>query len=325
MIKAQHLSRSFGPIRAVQDVSFEVQGPAVVGMLGPNGAGKTTTIRMMAGYLRPSRGSVLVHGLDVARRPLEVRRRLGYLPESTPLYGELTVRELLRFWTRIHRVPRSRRRAAVDQAIERCGLSDVRRRIVRQLSKGYRQRVGLAAAIVHEPPIIILDEPTVGLDPSQIRDVRALIRQLGEERTVFLSTHILPEVEMVCDQAIVIAAGRVRAQGALADLMAQKGSRAYRVEADRDVEAVLAGVEGVKQVRTAGRETPWLRFDVEAESVERDLREPIARAVARAGATARELVRQAVSLEELYIRITAEAALSSDPEDQAAGKGGKAA
>src|SRR5262245_7221590 len=213
MIEATNLSKRYGDIIPVDGVSFSVERGEVVGFLGPNGAGKTTTMRMLTGFLPPTDGTARICGHDIFEEPLEARRAIGYLPETPPLYPEMTVSSYVDYVARIKDVPRRERRVKVERALERCGLAEVARRVIGTLSKGYRQRVGLAQAIVHEPPVLILDEPTIGLDPIQIGEIRALIAALaggdGDARhTVILSTHILPEVEAICRRVVMINAGR---------------------------------------------------------------------------------------------------------------------
>jgi ABC-2 type transport system ATP-binding protein len=221
VIHVSHLTKYYGDYAAVSDVSFDVPKGQVVGFLGPNGAGKTTTMRILAGYLTATSGRATIAGLDVFWQPVEVRRQIGYMPENCPLYPEMRVAEYLAFRGGIKGLhgPACRRR--VDYVLRRCWLSDVRRQLIGTLSKGYRQRVGLADVLLHSPRVLILDEPTAGLDPGQIRETRKLIRELGQEHTILLSTHILPEVEMTCDQAIIINRGRVAAAGRLDDLRTQ--------------------------------------------------------------------------------------------------------
>ena len=223
MIEATNLSKRYGDIIAVDGVSFSVERGEVVGFLGPNGAGKTTTMRMLTGFLPPTDGSARICGHDIFTEPLEARRSIGYLPESPPLYPEMTVHSYVDYVARIKDVPRRERRTKVDRALERCGLAEVSRRVIGTLSKGFRQRVGLAQAIVHEPPVLILDEPTIGLDPIQIGEIRSLIAGLaggdGEARhTVILSTHILPEVEAICRRVVMINSGRKTVDAPLAEL-----------------------------------------------------------------------------------------------------------
>jgi ABC-2 type transport system ATP-binding protein len=218
MISVRNLTKFYGDYAAVRDVSFDVPRGAVVGFLGPNGAGKSTTMRILAGYLAATSGQATIDGLDVFWRPVDVRRRIGYMAESSPLYGEMRVGEYLTFRSGIRGLHGRACRRQVDYVLGRCWLKEVRRQLIGTLSKGYRQRVGLADALLHNPPVLILDEPTAGLDPSQIRETRTLIRELGLAHTVLLSTHILSEVEMTCDQAIIINRGRVAAAGTLQEL-----------------------------------------------------------------------------------------------------------
>jgi ABC-2 type transport system ATP-binding protein len=213
MIEVQSLTKKYGPVEAVKGVSFSVGGDQVLGFLGPNGAGKTTIMKILTGYHYPTAGTAKIDGIPVEEDPVEVKKRIGYLPESVPLYGDLTVTEYLDFIARFHLVGTEGRKRAVDESIAACGLGEVRYKRIETLSKGYRQRTGLAQAILHDPPILILDEPTTGLDPNQIIEIRALIRELGRRKTVILSTHILQEVEAVCSQVLIINAGSIAAQG----------------------------------------------------------------------------------------------------------------
>lgn len=217
-VSAKDLSRSYGSRCAVDNVSFELRQGEVLGLLGPNGAGKTTTLQMLAGCLAPSTGAVEICGIDLLERPREAKALLGYLPEHPPLYRELTVDEYLHLAARLHRVPKHEIADAVSKTKQRCGLSEVGKRLVGSLSKGYQQRVGIAQAIVHKPRVVILDEPTVGLDPIQIREIRSLIRELGGEHSVILSTHILPEVESVCDRIQIMNQGKLVFGGDFAEL-----------------------------------------------------------------------------------------------------------
>jgi len=224
VIEARSLSKRYGDVKAVDAVTFSIGKGEVVGFLGPNGAGKTTTMRMLTGFLPPTDGTAVIAGHDIFEDPLAARRCVGYLPETLPLYPEMTVQSYLAYVARIKDVPRKQRRDAIQRAIERCGLKGTERRVIGTLSKGFRQRVGLAQAIVHEPPVLILDEPTVGLDPLQIREIRALIAQLAapaqgeQQHTVILSTHILAEVEAICRRVILISSGRKVVDAPLAEL-----------------------------------------------------------------------------------------------------------
>jgi ABC-2 type transport system ATP-binding protein len=222
MIEVQGISKSYGDYIAVSNVTFSAKQGDVVGFLGPNGAGKTTTIRMLATYLPPSGGTAKLAGYDVVTQSDDVRRSIGYLPENPPLYGDMTVEEYLKFVGQIKGVPSKKLRARVDEVLGRCFIGDVRHKLCQHLSRGYRQRVGLAQAIIHDPKVIILDEPTSGLDPKQIIEIRQLIKSLGESHTVILSTHILPEVSMVCSKVVIISKGRVVVESDLASLSRDK-------------------------------------------------------------------------------------------------------
>jgi ABC-2 type transport system ATP-binding protein len=213
MIEVQGLSKRYGPVEAVRDISFSVGKDQVLGFLGPNGAGKTTVMKILTGYHFPSGGKALVDGISVEDNPEETKKRIGYLPESVPLYGDLSPEEYLGFIAEARLIPRAERKKRLEEALEACGLPQVRHKRIERLSKGYKQRVGLAQAIIHDPPILILDEPTSGLDPNQIIEIRGLIKELGKRKTVILSTHILQEVEAVCSEVLIINEGRIAAQG----------------------------------------------------------------------------------------------------------------
>jgi ABC-2 type transport system ATP-binding protein len=212
-IEVQNLSKQYGNVKAVTDVSFSVGDQQVLGFLGPNGAGKTTIMKILTGFHYPSSGTAFVDGIPVEEQPLEIKKRIGYLPENVPLYGDLTVDEYLNFAAQARFIPKHEREAAINASLEACGLVNYRSRNIETLSKGYRQRAGLAQAILHDPPILILDEPTTGLDPNQIIEIRSLIKELGKRKTVILSTHILQEVEAICTQVLIINDGRIAAQG----------------------------------------------------------------------------------------------------------------
>jgi len=262
MIEAQGLSKRYGDFVAVDGVSFRVGSGEVVGFLGPNGAGKTTTMRMLTGFLPPTDGTAKIAGHDVFGEAQAARRAVGYLPETPPLYPEMDVQGYLKYVATIQDVPRSRRAGAIEQALERCGLGEVRRRLIGALSKGYRQRVGLAGAIVHTPPVLILDEPTVGLDPIQIQEIRALIQELGgaNEHAVILSTHILAEVEAICDRVILIHRGRKVEDAPLAELTAggRKLEELFARETSRDVVGPAAGTAAADEPAspTGGEASP---------------------------------------------------------------------
>ncbi len=313
MIEASHLSKSYGPVHAVSDVSFRVDRGEVVGFLGPNGAGKSTTLRMLAGFLGPSAGVVRIAGHDLAEDPLRARASLGYMPETAPLYPEMRVREYLAFRAELKRVPRRARREAVARALAETSIADVEDVVIGHLSKGYRQRVGLADALVGAPPILILDEPTAGLDPNQIRDVRALIRRLGKDHTVLVSTHILSEVEATCDRALVIARGRLVAQGSIDEIRSRhSGGRrtaGARVTVRGEEAAALAaasGVAGVVRVTAEAGEGELATLAIELERTADAGRaiEAVVSALVAAGVGVREVVPRADSLEQVFSELT---------------------
>jgi len=240
MIEVNHLTKRYGDLTAVSDVSFSVAPGQIVGFLGPNGAGKTTTMRIITSFLPATAGSVKVAGYDIFEDSFEVRKRIGYLPEHPPLYTDMTVTSYLRFVARIKGVPRNEVAAALERAVERCGLTEVAHRVTGFLSKGFRQRLGLAQAIIHNPAVLVLDEPTIGLDPKQIIDIRTLIKELGGEHTVVLSTHILPEVSQVCDKVVIINMGRIVVEESLADLTRERSLEEVFLQAIAREEEVTA-------------------------------------------------------------------------------------
>ncbi len=309
MIEAQGLTRRYGEFTAVEGISFSVPGGEILGMLGPNGAGKTTTIRMITGFLPPSSGRVRVNGHDLFTEPSKARREIGYLPETVALYGEMRVHEYLAYRARLEGMSRAEARAAIPETVERCLLEDVEHQIVGTLSKGYRQRVGLAAAILHSPGVLVLDEPTVGLDPKQIIAIRELIRELGRKRTLLISTHILPEVEQLCNRVVIIDRGRLVAEGTPQELREQsQGNARLQItvkDAAGDVADVLGEVPGVESVTANGQgpEAAETRFRVEC-SVGADLREAVFRAAVERGWVLLELAEEKASLEDVFVRLT---------------------
>lgn len=222
MIEVRNLVKEYGEYAAVKNISFTVQKGEILGFLGPNGAGKTTTMRMLTGALPPTSGTVILSGFDVLENPLEVKKRIGYLPETPPLYMDLTVESYLKFVAKIKGVESRIQKERVEWSMEKCGLKEVRSRLIANLSKGFKQRVGLAQAIINKPDVLVLDEPTVGLDPKQIRDIRSMIQELSKEHTIILSTHILPEVSMICDRATIIQGGKIVKEGTIAELTKEK-------------------------------------------------------------------------------------------------------
>lgn len=222
MIDVRNLVKEYGEHVAVKNISFRVEKGEILGFLGPNGAGKTTTMRMITGALPPTSGTVVLSGFDVLENHLEVKKRIGYLPETPPLYMDLSVESFLKFVAKIKGVEKNLQTEHREWAMEKCGLKDVRSRLIANLSKGYKQRVGLAQAIINKPDVLVLDEPTVGLDPNQIREIRSMIQELSKEHTIILSTHILPEVTMICDRAVIIQGGKIVKEGTIADLTREK-------------------------------------------------------------------------------------------------------
>ncbi|MDZ4755013.1 MAG: ABC transporter ATP-binding protein [Phycisphaerae bacterium] len=304
LIDARGISKRFGAVIAVQSLSFAVPDRCVCGLLGPNAAGKSTTIRMLAGLLTPDEGELFVAGVDARRRGDEARRRTGYLPESAPVHPELRTREFLQFRAQLAGLYGKGARDAIDRSVAACQLAPVYGRLVGALSKGFRQRVGVAAAILGNPRLVILDEPSVGLDPNQLLEFRTLIRSLGRERTVLISSHILAEIDAVCDRAVLINGGRLVAEGTMEALRSGGGDR-YVIEvkgaAARDVLAGVAGLGGLRDERGADG---WTCFT--AESLDAfDRREAIATALHDGGCLVRELRRERSSLEALFVRATA--------------------
>jgi ABC-2 type transport system ATP-binding protein len=318
VIELRELRKSYGGVEAVHGVSFSAETGSVLGLLGPNGAGKTTIMKVLTGYHFPSSGKAVVDGLDVEEDPIAVKSRVGYLPESVPLYQDLTVAEYLDFIGDARSLDRPARARAVERAIGACGLEGVYRKKVEELSKGYRQRLGLAQAILHDPPILILDEPTTGLDPNQIIEIRELIKSLGESKTVILSTHILQEVEAICSNVIILNEGRVAAQGAPSEIgKALKGEerirlrlKAARGAAEGFDRKSLSGIPGLRSVASFQAESGSV-FAAEismppADSEAAEVGETIFDWAVSAGLKVLELERRRLSLEEIFVKLTSE-------------------
>ena len=312
MIEVQGLTKFYGERPAIQDVTFSVPKGQVLGFLGPNGAGKSTTMRILTGFLGMSAGTASVDGFDVFTHSLEARRRIGYLPETNPLYNEMRVTGFLELMCKLRGVPPSKRRARVEHAIDACGLEDRRREVIGRLSKGLRQRVGLAQAIVHDPVVLILDEPTAGLDPAQARETRTLVRGLGREHTVILSSHILPEVAATCERVLIINEGRIVADDTPQRLTERLG-RGHRQEIEmllrgearaEDIEAKLGEVAGADDVVvTADGDELW-RVVVSGASA--GLREELTRVAVEAGLGVREVQARRLTLEDVFLSLTAD-------------------
>ena len=320
MVVARDLHKSFGSVHAVRGVSLELVPGQIAGLLGHNGAGKTTTIRMIAGFLTPDAGQVSLGGQDIATHRAAALSKLGYLPEANPLYPEMGVPEYLDFRARLHAIPRRERRTVVDREIDRCRLSEVRDRRIGALSKGYKQRVGLAAALLHDPSVLLLDEPTNGLDPTQILESRELIRGLAQNRTVLVSSHILPEIERLCDRVVIFAAGRIGADGSPADLARAAGEGVYVMECraeqspgtagqpDRGVmQRALMAIPGIAAVTHSDTGDGWDRWTLTGAPGAADLRALIAQAARTSGQIVRELRTQHASLERVFMRVLEQA------------------
>jgi len=307
MIKVEQLTKKYGSVTAVDGIGFSVEKGEIVGFLGPNGAGKSTTMKMLAGFLPPTSGTASVAGRDVFRESLRAREHIGYMPENVPLYPDMRVSEYLRYRGALKGIPGRRLKERVGDVLELCGLDDVDRKIIGRLSKGYRQRVGLADAMIHEPDLLILDEPTIGLDPNQIRQVRDLIRNLKRHHTILLSTHILPEVEMLCSRVIIINKGRIEAMDSPQNLRARLGA-AGQVFLDArvpDAKLAAAGLRRLPGVGSVGvrSDGPWTIFTIQP-SVGQDPREELFRHAVENTWPVRELSRSAVSLEQVFAEVT---------------------
>ena len=306
MIEVSHLSKQYGDVVAVEDVSFRAEKGVILGFLGPNGAGKTTTMRMLTCYLPPSSGEAKVAGFDILEESMEVRKRIGYLPEQPPVYHDMTVGAYLRFVAKIKGVPGPHLNGRLDDTMEKTGIAHHRDTVIGHLSKGYRQRVGLAQALVHEPDVLILDEPTVGLDPKQIIEIREVIKGLGGDHTVILSTHILPEVSMTCSQLVIINNGRIAGEGTPESLMAQlKEGEVLRAHIDGptdEIRAMLQGLEGVLDVGSEPGEGIYLVTSAPGH----DVRDALTKQVVDGGYSLRELRPLDMTLEDIFLSLTSE-------------------
>jgi len=325
MIKVEGLTKRYARNVAVDNISFEVEKGRIVGFLGPNGAGKTTTMRVLTCFLPPTAGTVSIAGFDVLDQPLEVKKRIGYLPETPPLYPEMEVEEYLKFVGKLKGIPTAELNRRVNEVTERCAVGDVKKKLIGKLSKGYRQRVGLAQAIIHNPDVLVLDEPTSGLDPKQIIDTRELIRSLAGDHTIILSTHILSEVEHSCERVIIISQGKLVAIDSVENLTNRlRGSESVAVEVElpggsgsaSDVHQRLEQVAGVSRV--IPRDTRDGRCSFEVESLQgRSVRADVARAVVNSGWNLSELRPVGFSLEDIFLQLTAsETSDSKEPASQ---------
>jgi ABC-2 type transport system ATP-binding protein len=311
MIQVEQLTKKYGPVLAVDNVSFLINRGEIIGMLGLNGAGKTTCMRILTTYLPATSGSAKVAGFDVRTQSMQVRQNVGYLPENVPLYPEMRVDEYLTYRAKLKGVQRKGRPERIEYCLDRCRIRQVRRRLVGTLSKGYRQRVGLADALIHDPPILILDEPTVGLDPVQIRETLALIRELGEKRTILLSTHILSEIEAVCQRVIIIHRGRVSSDRPLRDLASLDQILVEVHGPMEQVKNVLQTTDGVEDVASLDQDGGVASFEVRTKGG-KDLREAIAQRISRNGWGIRQIDARRRTVEEHFLDLVA-------PDESAAG------
>ena len=318
MIEVQHLTKRYGPVTAVDDVSFRVERGEILGFLGPNGAGKTTTMRILTGYMPATEGKAIVAGFDVFDQPIEAKRRTGYLPETPPLYPDMSVSEYLEFVAKIKGVPSNERSSRLKQVMQRTRIDDMAGRQCAKLSKGYRQRVGLAQAILHNPDVLILDEPTAGLDPKQIIETRQLIKELAGDHTIILSTHILPEVSQTCQRVVIINKGRVVAVDTPDNLTARlRGSETLYVQVDAggaDAAGVLGHIPGVTRVVESERRNGLVGYEVDSETG-RDVRRDLARSVVSNGWGLLELRPMRMSLEEIFLSLTTDETAATSKED----------
>ncbi len=320
MIEVQHLTKRYGRVTAVHDVSFRVERGEILGFLGPNGAGKTTTMRILTGYMPATEGNAIVAGFDVFDQPIEAKRRTGYLPETPPLYPDMSVLEYLQFVARVKGVPGGERKQRIQTVMERTRIADMANRLCGKLSKGYKQRVGLAQALIHNPDVLILDEPTAGLDPKQIIETRELIKELAGDHTIILSTHILPEVAQTCQRVVIINKGHVVAVDTPDNLTARlRGSETMYLQVDAngaDAGAALQHVAGVTRVVEADRRDGLLGYEIDSERG-RDVRRDLARAVVASGWGLLELRPMRMSLEDVFLSLTTEEVPTPAPAEAA--------
>ena len=319
MIEVQDLSKSYGPVTAVDHVSFTVNKGEILGFLGPNGAGKTTTMRILTGFIPATSGTARIAGFDVFNDSLEVRRRIGYLPENPPLYPDMTVEAYLDFVARIKNVPAEKRAERIADALKKTNIVDKRTELIKRLSRGYKQRVGLAQAVVHDPDVIILDEPTVGLDPKQIIEVRNLIKGLAGSHTIILSTHILPEVSMTCDRVVIINKGKIAAVDTPQNLTSQlKGGQKVRVEVqapEKPLQEALAQIPGASRVHVEPARTDGHLHATVETAQGKDIRSAIAAKITEKGWPLYELRGVSLSLEDIFLELTTDDAAHAEPSN----------
>lgn len=318
MVKVTHLTKKYGDYCAVDDISFELEEGCVYGFLGPNGAGKSTTMNMVTGYLAPTRGSVLIDDISMMKSPEKAKKLIGYLPEIPPLYPDMTVTEYLKFAAELKGIDKIERMDRIRKIIDTVKLETVEERLIRNLSKGYKQRVGLAQALLADPKVIILDEPTVGLDPKQIVEVRDLIRRLGEEHTVILSTHILSEVRAVCDHVIIVSRGKIAADDNIDHLVEQYNEKQRLILVVKgnssNAEKVIGRIDGIEEKKMLEESAEFCRIGITAEAG-RDIREDIFVKCSESGLIVLELNVEETSFEDVYLKLTSEAYALETPDD----------
>jgi len=308
VIQVENLTKYYGKRLAVDNISFNVNKGEIVGFLGPNGAGKTTTMRILTGFLAPTQGNVWVAGYDMNEHSLEARQRIGYFPEATPLYADMTVRSYLDFSARLRGLDKGKTKKRIEEVVETCHIEEYIDVLIGKLSKGYRQRVGVAQAIIHEPEVLILDEPTIGIDPIQVSMTRQLIKEMGKEHTIFLSTHILPEVSMTCERVIIIDEGRIVAEDRIENLSSLiSGSKRIRLEVESPSEKVAERLRQIKGILQVSYEAP--HYIVEC-SAEQDPRGEIMGAIVQGGWTLLSMEPIEMSLEDIFLKLTTEEEMS---------------
>lgn len=305
LVQLEGIVKYYGDRLALDNISFEVGEGEILGFLGPNGAGKTTTMRIITGYMPPTRGSVKICGIDMLENPIEAKKHIGYLPENPPVYTDMTVVSFLKFVAKLKKVPKNRTKEMIDFVLQKCGLEDVKNRLIGNLSRGYKQRVGIAQAIIHDPDIIILDEPTAGLDPKQVVEIRNLIREIAKKKTVILSTHILAEVTKICDRVIIISRGRL-VFGKYLDAISEEGEKRFIIsfddkESEKKAEDVIRQLEYVKDITRKDS-----KIMVKVQSDGKDVRKEIAEKLFLNRIIPVELYEEKPSLEEIYLKVVSE-------------------
>ncbi|MFQ6673920.1 MAG: ABC transporter ATP-binding protein [Fidelibacterota bacterium] len=317
MIEVTDLTKRYGSLTAVDHISFQVAKGEILGFLGPNGAGKTTTMRLVTGFMPPSEGKAVVAGFDVSQKPLDVKRRIGYLPETPPLYVDMTVDEYLRFCARLKQIPSHKISRRVADVCAKVDIADVRGKVIKTLSKGYRQRVGLAQALIHDPEVLVLDEPTLGLDPIQIREVRELIKSLAGEHTIILSTHILPEVSVTCDRVVIIERGKLIAQDTPAGLTkSMKGTEKLTVIVEgplEEISAVISDTEGVRRIIDSTVADGAWSFTLDCD-FKFHVRKSLSQIISEQGWGLLEMKVEEASLEDVFLHLTAKGSAGREAE-----------